>query len=70
MTKRDKSTKRYNEEGMRMTDCCGSMSSYYDAMLCCKTCFREVDAGQGDGAEYVSGPRPSIRTVWTRPTEA
>jgi hypothetical protein len=42
--------------GIRLTDCCDDMSSYMDdgkgnEALCCRTCYREVPVGQGDGAE-------------------
>ena len=44
--------KNYNEEGMRMTDCCQSASTYFDVSLVCKTCFNDVEIGEGDGNEY------------------
>ena len=44
--------------GIRLTDCCSDTSSYMDdgkgkgsEALCCRTCYREVPVGQGDGAE-------------------
>jgi len=44
--------KRYNDSGMRMTDCCGVYSTYdQDETLYCKKCFGPVDEGQGDGME-------------------
>lgn len=54
-----KTTKRYNESGMRMTDCCGACSTFMDDGrgnydLCCKKCYERVSVGEGDGAEYVS----------------
>ena len=45
-------TKRYNDTGMRLTNCCGAVSTYMDEDLCCKKCYREVTFGQGDGSEY------------------
>jgi hypothetical protein len=53
--------KKYNDEGMRMTNCCGACSTYCDGVLCCKGCYKKVRPGEGDGAEYKDGPRPSIR---------
>jgi len=46
------SEKRYDESGMRLTDCCGAHSTYHDDALCCKACWAEVDFGEGDGSEY------------------
>jgi len=45
-------TKKYNAEGERMTDCCGTYSSYYDIDLCCKKCKFYVGIGEGDGTEF------------------
>ena len=49
----------YDENGCRLTDCCGCYSTYMDATyqgeeraLCCKNCGRKVPHGQGDGCEY------------------
>jgi hypothetical protein len=52
-------TKRYNEKGMRMTDCCGACSTFMEDgtgayLLCCKKCYESVGVGEGDGAEFVS----------------
>jgi len=44
--------KNYNDEGMRMTDCCQSASTYFDATLVCKGCYEDVELGEGDGNEY------------------
>jgi hypothetical protein len=46
-------SKRYNEQGFRVTDCCGAMSSYGmdDGVLSCKKCRHEVEVGEGDGIE-------------------
>lgn len=48
--------KRYNREGMRMTNCCGCCSTYCDTpsgwILCCKKCWKAVGIGQGDGSEW------------------
>jgi len=46
--------RRYNDEGMRLTDCCGCVSTYHDSDLCCKSCWEIVEHGQGDGTEYRS----------------
>ena len=44
---------KYNKDGMRMTDCCGCVSTYDDGdILYCKGCFKPVPNGQGDGSEY------------------
>ena len=45
---------KYNEQGMRLTDCCGCYSTFCDETLCCKRCFYPVPHGQGDGNEHVS----------------
>lgn len=44
---------KYDDEGMRLTDCCGAHSTYTadTLVLCCKACWREVPVGQGDGNE-------------------
>ena len=44
--------RKYNDEGMRLTDCCGCVSTYHDEDLCCKGCWEVVPHGQGDGVEY------------------
>lgn len=51
--------KKYDDKGMRLTDCCSSHSSFYECnnighidTLCCKKCFRNVEVGEGDGSEY------------------
>ena len=54
------SIKKYDEEGMRLTDCCGAHSTYMDDGednydLCCKACYRPVPMGQGDGNEVKKG---------------
>lgn len=43
--------KRYNESGIRLTDCCGAYSTFHDSALCCRKCMREVGSGEGDGLE-------------------
>jgi hypothetical protein len=62
----DTKMKKFNNEGMRMTDCCGACSTYdEEGTLVCKGCYREVEPGQGDGNEYGSKTetrvKPSIR---------
>lgn len=42
---------KYASDGTRLTDCCGSYSTFHGVMLCCKVCWREVPPGQGDGSE-------------------
>ena len=44
--------KRYDKDGQRVTSCCGSYSTYHDETLCCKSCYNEVDFGEGDGSEF------------------
>lgn len=49
--------KIYDTEGMRLTDCCGCLSTFYhdDAegpQLVCKKCYELVEVGEGDGTEY------------------
>lgn len=45
--------KRYDENGQRLTNCCGAYSTYMDGeVLCCKKCYRGVGFGEGDGSEY------------------
>ena len=43
----------YKGKQWRMTDCCGSAStiSVDDETLCCKSCWKVVDDGQGDFTE-------------------
>ena len=39
--------------GMRLTDCCGSVSTFNEyGELYCKHCYYPVPFGQGDGSEY------------------
>lgn len=57
--------KRYDEHGQRVTDCCGTYSTYMDdgsgedMVLCCKRCYQEVGFGEGDGEEFRPGVEPS-----------
>lgn len=57
--------KRFNDEGMRLTDCCGACSTIDcdSGVLYCKKCGAEVPWGQGDGSEYRSGRRPGPAAV-------
>jgi|TARA_Y100000034_G_scaffold33168_1_gene40697 hypothetical protein len=44
--------KKYNEDGMRMTDCCGACSTFDEhGTLYCKICYQPVEIGEGDGSE-------------------
>tara|TARA_R110002020_G_scaffold152299_1_gene330103 strand:- start:203 stop:394 length:192 start_codon:yes stop_codon:yes gene_type:complete len=45
--------KKYNSNGERLTNCCGSMSTFHDEDLCCKSCFKVVSTGEGDGTETI-----------------
>ena len=45
--------------GMRLTDCCAAVSTYMDdgtggQELSCKSCYYEVDSGQGDGDQVLN----------------
>ena len=45
--------------GMRLTDCCAAVSTFMDdgtgfQSLSCKSCYYEVDFGQGDGDEVLN----------------
>ena len=45
--------KKCNEDGMRLTDCCGTCSTFDEnGILYCKACYEEVSFGEGDGNEY------------------
>ena len=47
--------KKYDEHGCRLTDCCGTYSTYMDGdVLCCKKCYEQVPLGQGDGSEVIT----------------
>jgi|TARA_R110000744_G_scaffold85947_1_gene167961 hypothetical protein len=51
---------QYDDHGQRMTDCCGSYSTWFahglePEVLCCKKCYREVSLGEGDGNEFRKG---------------
>lgn len=44
---------RYDDEGHRLTNCCGAFSTFdSDAVLRCKACGYAVPLGQGDGGEH------------------
>ena len=52
----DDEQRRWNNVGMRLTDCCAAASTFSDVFgtgptLCCKHCWNEVWDGQGDGSE-------------------
>ncbi len=56
--------KKFNDEGVRLTDCCGCMSTYDEmGTLVCKGCYNEVSSGEGDGCETKTQVKPSIRTI-------
>ena len=55
----DDEQRRWNNVGMRLTDCCAAASTYMDdgygeADLCCKHCANIVNPGEGDGEEFRS----------------
>ena len=37
---------------IKLTNCCNSYSTYHDDVLICKTCYQEVEVGEGDGTKY------------------
>ena len=39
------------DNGMRVTTCCAAISTYVEGFLVCKSCFQEVESGEGDGSE-------------------
>ncbi|MCP4794938.1 MAG: hypothetical protein GY885_02120 [Phycisphaeraceae bacterium] len=44
--------KRFDENGVRMTDCCRAVSQHDDdGFLFCSACFDDVEPGEGDGTE-------------------
>ena len=51
-------TKKYDANGVRVTDCCGAYSTFIDVgagwELSCKHCYEAVPSGQGDGSEVKS----------------
>lgn len=48
----DAKTKRYDEDGHRLTNCCGAFSTFFeDGTLYCKKCYTEVSPGEGDGSD-------------------
>jgi hypothetical protein len=56
---------KYDNYGMRLTDCCAAHSTYHDTTLCCKACGRKVEFGEGDGSEHVEDWTPLSRTSRT-----
>ena len=49
---------KFDKNGMRLTDCCGCASSYYECdnigyidTLLCKKCGAHVEVGEGDGTQ-------------------
>lgn len=43
------------ERQIKLTNCCDSYSTYHDDILICKSCYHEVEIGEGDGTEFVQG---------------
>lgn len=42
----------YDDDGYRLTDCCGAVSTYDEfGELYCKVCYDVVGHGEGDGSE-------------------
>ena len=54
--------KKFADDGMRLTDCCGSHSTFHDNDLVCKSCWEIVSTGEGDGSEYVVKPVKYVNT--------
>jgi len=50
--------KRFADDGMRLTDCCGADSTWRQdvrteqEVLTCRACYKLVKFGEGDGSEY------------------
>jgi len=45
-------TKKYDSDGHRLTNCCGAFSTFMEGQgQCCKACSREVSVGEGDGSD-------------------
>jgi len=68
--------KRYNSEGMRLTDCCGAYSTYCQSdesgqldTLCCKACYAEVPFGQGDGGEHINDKSKLVPILSIQPVQ-
>ena len=40
---------------IKLTNCCDSYSTYHGDILICKSCYHEVEIGEGDGTEFVQG---------------
>lgn len=60
-------TKRYADDGCRLTDCCGAYSTFFDGELACKKCYEDVEFGEGDGSEYLDRDLVNfIRTICVR----
>ena len=38
-------------EQIKLTNCCKAYSTYHDETLICKSCYNEVEVGEGDGTE-------------------
>ena len=63
--------KKFNDDGMRLTDCCGAASKFMDGgrsgeVLCCKKCYEEVAHGEGDGSEYEGDRHEAMKATMTR----
>ena len=44
----------YDNDGMRLTSCCGAHSTFSGGYLCCKNCYEIVPIGEGDGNEFLN----------------
>ena len=42
-------------KSIKLTSCCNAYSTFHDETLCCKSCWKEVEVGEGDGTEYKDG---------------
>lgn len=54
--------KKFDSLGQRLTDCCGTYSTYADdgmggdmVVLVCRACYGLVEDGEGDGTEFREG---------------
>ena len=48
------SRRLYDDDGQRLTSCCGAYSTYQEGYLCCKRCYEIVPIGEGDGNEFLN----------------
>lgn len=61
---------KFDADGMRLTDCCGSYSTFCDwygdgccDTLVCKRCYQRVNTGEGDGNDNVQNYFEPVETT-------